>query len=120
MSTRSVGDLAERRVALFLEEQYGYKILHRNYACRLGEIDLIAEEAGVLCFIEVRSRTSSRYGEALETISATKRRRIALTARHYLVTRGHEERACRFDVVTVQNGREPVLLRDAFHLGEGE
>lgn len=117
MSTRSVGNVAEQRAAEMLERR-GYKILHRNYACRLGEVDLIAEDGDVLAFVEVRSRTSSRYGEAIETIDATKRRRIALTAHHYLVTRNLENRACRFDVVTVQGDAEPELLKDAFQLDE--
>src|SRR5207237_4940390 len=67
MNTRSAGGHAEARAAKFLEEKYGYKVLVKNFRSRLGEIDLIAEEAGVLVFIEVRSRTTSRYGEALET-----------------------------------------------------
>ena len=117
MSTRSDGNAAERQVADFLADR-GYTILERNYTCRLGEVDLIAEDRGVLCFVEVRSRTSSRYGEALETITATKRRRISLTAHHYLVTRRIEGRACRFDVVTLQSGGPPELLQDAFHLDE--
>ena len=118
MSTRSDGKLAERRAAKFLEEHYGYKILFMNYACRLGEIDLIAEEAGILCFIEVRSRTTSKYGEALETISGQKRRKIALTAHHFMVTKSYDNRACRFDVVTIQDRGEPQLLRDAFSIAE--
>ena len=118
MSTRSDGKIAERRAAQFLEEHFGYKILVMNYSCRLGEIDLIGEEAGVLCFIEVRTRTTSKYGEALETISGVKRRRIALTAHHFLVTKGMDNRACRFDVVTIQDRGDPQLLKDAFHIAE--
>ena len=115
MSTRSVGTAAERTAAQFLEQKFGYKIIARNYSSRFGEVDLIAEEAGVLCFIEVRMRTTSRYGEALETVSVEKRRRIARTARQFLVLHGMEDRACRFDMVTIQNRGEPELLRDAFY-----
>ena len=118
MSTRSDGTTAERLAAQHLEDHFGYKIITRNYRCRLGEVDIIAEEAGILCFIEVRSRTTSRYGEAIETINAAKRRRIALTAHHFLVTQGYEGKACRFDVVTMQDRGEPQLLKDAFHLSE--
>ena len=118
MSTRSDGQLAERRAEQWLEAEYGYRVIARNYRCRLGEVDLIAEEAGVLCFIEVRSRTTSRYGEAIETITAAKRRKISLTAHHFLVTKGLEARACRFDVVTIQDGGPPHLLRDAFMINE--
>ena len=117
-SRSAKGAQAERAAAQFLEEQFSYRILERNFRSRFGEVDLIAEEGDVLCFVEVRSRSTSRYGEALETIDHTKRRRIALTARHFLVTQGHENKPCRFDVVTVQEGGEPQLLRDAFHLDE--
>ena len=114
-STRSAGDRAERLAAQFLEEKFAFKILLRNYRSRFGEVDIIAEEAGVLCFVEVRMRTTSRYGEAIETISREKRRRIARTARNFLVLNNLENRACRFDIVTVQDGGSPVLLRDAFY-----
>ncbi len=116
MSTTTDGREAERRAAEHLE-RLGFTILERNYRCRLGEIDLVAEERDVLCFVEVRSRASTRYGEAIETITPAKRRRIALAAHHYLVTRRLEERACRFDVVTISSsGAEPELVRDAFDL----
>src|SRR5438093_6481577 len=97
--SRSVGDEAERRAAQFLQTQ-GYTILHRNYAGRAGEIDLIAEEQGVLCFIEVRARAHSRYGYPEETITAQKKRRITITARQYLAAHRMEDRECRFDVIT--------------------
>ena len=105
-------------MAEWLESQYGYRIIVRNYRSRFGEVDLIAEEAGVLCFIEVRSRTTSRYGTALETISYEKRRRIARTAHLYLIVNNLESKPCRFDVVTIQDDKPPHLLRDAFHVPE--
>ena len=117
-SRSAKGAQAERAAAQFLEEQFSYRILERNFRSRFGEVDLIAEEGDVLCFIEVRSRSTSRYGEAIETIGREKRRRIARSARQYLVTRNLEHRACRFDVVTLQSGQGPELLRDAFDLDE--
>lgn len=113
MDARSVGSDAERQAAAFLESQ-GYKILHRNYTCARGEIDLIAEDQGVLCFIEVRYRRRSRFGTPSETIGPEKRQRIILTARYFLLRHGLEERECRFDVVAIQEGSSPELLRDAF------
>lgn len=112
----AAGAAAERAAAVFLVEQHGYRIVDRNFRTRFGEIDLVAEDGDELCFVEVRSRSSSRYGLALETIGAEKRRRIALTARRYLVEKKLEHRACRFDVVTIQDGGRPELLRDAFEL----
>ena len=117
-SRSAKGAQAERAAAQFLEEQFSYRILERNFRSRFGEVDLIAEDGDVLCFVEVRSRTTSRYGEALETVNARKRRRIGLTARQFLVLNQLEHRACRFDVVTLQSGQPPELLRDAFDLDD--
>jgi putative endonuclease len=113
LSRRSVGNEAERRAAQHLQT-LGYRVVCRNYTCRMGELDLVCEERGVLCFVEVRMRSSARHGLALETISREKRRRIILAAEHYLATSGGEERACRFDVVTIDGDGAPALLRDAF------
>ena len=115
MSSRSVGNLAEERAAQFLQRQ-GYRVLERNFTCRVGEVDIVAEDGDVLCFVEVRSRATSRYGDAAESITALKRHRIALAARFYLMRRRIDERACRFDVVTIDGNAEPKLLRDAFDL----
>jgi len=112
--SRSVGQVAEQKAARFLEG-LGYRILHRNYTTRLGEIDIVAEDAGgVLTFVEVRHRRRTRYGVPEETITYEKKRRLWVTARHYLVTHGAEARECRFDVVTIVGDEEPRLQIDAF------
>ena len=53
------GAAAEQRAANFLSERR-VKILARNWRCRLGEIDLICEDAGTLVFVEVRSRSAQQ------------------------------------------------------------
>lgn len=111
--SRSVGIEAEQKAVRFLESQ-GYRIVERNYSCRLGEIDIIAEEVDVLCFVEVRSRKRSRYGYPQESITYEKKRRISLTARHFLLARKIEGRSCRFDVVSILGDEAPVLQRNAF------
>jgi putative endonuclease len=113
LTSRAAGDAAERRAAEFLVD-LGFTILQRNYTCRLGEIDLVCEQGSTLCFVEVRMRTQDRFGEAIETLTPAKLKRIALTARHYLMRHHLEQRECRFDVVTIQGGKDPVLTRDAF------
>jgi putative endonuclease len=75
----------------------GLRILARNWRCRLGEIDLVAEEAGTLVFAEVRLRRDARFGGAAESITAAKRARIVAAARLYLA--GHAAVPCRFDVL---------------------
>ncbi|MGZ5033276.1 MAG: YraN family protein [Usitatibacter sp.] len=110
---QAAGGEAEEEAARFLARQ-GLEIVRRNYRTRQGEIDLIARDGAVLVFVEVRLRTSERYGGALGSIHARKRRRIEAAARHFLM-RFEREPACRFDVVTL-DGREATWLRGAFEV----
>jgi putative endonuclease len=98
------GDGAEARAAVFLEER-GLKIIARNYRCRFGEIDLVAQTGPTLVFVEVRARTSDRFGGAAASITHAKRRKLLATARYYLRCHGAREVPCRFDVVLL-TGRE--------------
>ena len=101
-------------------QRYGVRILERQFRTRLGEIDLIALDGDVLCFIEVRSKSSARFGTAAESVTAHKQRRIIRVAQQYLQARPALQRlACRFDVVgvDVSDGSAPprlALIRDAF------
>lgn len=91
----------------------GLRLLERNWRCRLGEIDLIAEEAGTLVFAEVRMRSRSGFGGAAESITAAKRGRLLAAARLYLA--GRPEARCRFDVFLVEGEpRQVKWIRDAF------
>ena len=108
-STTTKGQRAEQLASSFLIQQ-GYRILERNYRCRGGEIDLVAQDGEVLCFVEVRSRRSSTYGNPLETIGGRKRGRLIHAARHYLAVRARSDREVRFDVVGIVY--EPALSID--------
>ncbi len=113
MSTTSTGGHAETLAAAELVRRR-YRIVTRNYRVKAGEIDIIAEDGQVLCFVEVRARNRLGHGSPEETISRTKRRRIAAAASAYLM-RYTREPLCRFDVVAV----EPTAIRvtkDAFRL----
>jgi putative endonuclease len=94
--TQASGELAEALSAGFLQAR-GLRLIARNYRCRLGEIDLILEDGPDLVFAEVRLRRNRNFGGAAESITAAKRQRILLAARHYLS--GRPERPCRFDVL---------------------
>ena len=91
----------------------GLRVLERNWRCRLGEIDLIAEEGSVLVFAEVRMRRGWSFGGAAESVTAAKRARILAAARLYLSRRPQVE--CRFDVFLVDGPAGDVKwIRDAF------
>jgi putative endonuclease len=91
------GAAAEALAADFLANR-GLTILHRNYRCRGGEIDLVARDGATLVFVEVRLRRNRAFGTAGESITAAKRRRLRFAALHYLSRLGREPK-CRFDAV---------------------
>jgi putative endonuclease len=92
----------------------GLRILARNWQCRHGEIDLVAEEGGTLVFVEVRLRRNARYGGAAESVTRAKRDRLLAAARLYLA--GRREVHCRFDVLLLDGAEQPRVewIRDAF------
>lgn len=91
----------------------GLRLIERNWRCRLGEIDLIAQEGAVLVFAEVRMRSGGGFGGAAESVTAAKRARLIAAARLYLA--GRPQSACRFDVFVVDGTPASVRwIRDAF------
>ena len=99
-------------------EGRGYRILERNFSCRSGELDVIAEQGGVLCFVEIKARGDRSFGSAIEALHAAKKRRIARAAAHYLA-RHPTEKPCRFDVLAMdlEDGEwRYTLVADAFSL----
>jgi len=85
----------------------------------LGEIDIIAEEKDVLCFIEVKARHSEEFGTPLEAIGLTKQKQVAKSAFCYLKENRALDHAARFDVVALLYKEDKPaidLIRDAFTL----
>ncbi len=115
--TRARGREAEDLAAAFLESR-GFTILARNHATRQGEVDLVAQEGDVLCFVEVRSRTSDAQGGPEETVSGAKARRVVAAATDWAARNGGLDRDIRFDVVavTLLDGAPPSVehFRGAF------
>ena len=89
----------------------GLKLVERNWRCRLGEIDLIAEEKGTLVFAEVRMRGPGNFGGAAESVTAAKRSRLIAAARLYLTRR--PEAICRFDVFLIDGPPRHVPPRSS-------
>jgi putative endonuclease len=112
MNPQRRGDEAEAQALAFLQ-RHGLVLIHRNYRCRFGEIDLIMRDGDTLVFTEVRQRTRADFGGAAESITARKRERLAATARHYLGRAGAMP-ACRFDALLIDGG-DVRWIRDAFY-----
>ena len=113
--TTEKGRAAEDRAVRYLLE-VGYEILERNARSGLGELDIVAAEAGDLVFVEVRSRRDDDCGAAEETVGHAKQRQLARAAEALLEERGWNPDSCRFDVLAI-NGDEIALYRDAFRPG---
>lgn len=113
MNKRKVGTVYETMAAEYLHN-LGYRIVERNFRCRMGEIDIIAEDKDYLCFIEVKFRSGTGCGSPLEAITRKKQHRIIRVAQYYMAGHGYTlDTLCRFDVVAIQKN-EITLLRDAF------
>jgi putative endonuclease len=94
-----VGDAMERLAEDYLR-RHRLQPVARNHRCRFGEIDLVMRDGATLVFVEVRYRSSDRFGTAAETVDRRKQRRLTAAASHYL--QGHPTvLPCRFDVVAV-------------------
>ncbi|MDS1029931.1 YraN family protein [Bacillota bacterium LX-D] len=117
VNTRVIGKLGEELAAKFLEE-HGYKILTKNFSCKLGEIDLIAQESGQVVFIEVKARSTISFGLPQEFVNYKKQSKIRQVALYYLMKYHSENFSCRFDVVAmvlVQGKAKKIeLIKNAF------
>ncbi|MEE1353615.1 MAG: YraN family protein [Acutalibacteraceae bacterium] len=94
----------------------GYTILERNFRCRFGEIDIIAEKGNYLCFEEVKTRGPRAIAAPAEWVTVEKQKKILRTAEIYLAGRGRRYRGrCqpRFDCIEVYADRDgnPVKIR---------
>ncbi|AEG60082.1 YraN family protein [Desulforamulus ruminis] len=100
---KALGNRGEEVAAGFLR-QLGWKIIERNYRCRMGELDMVAtDDQGVLVFVEVRTRSGSSHGLPEESVLLGKQKRLRMLAEYYLLL--HPEwrnKPCRFDVLAVQ------------------
>ena len=100
----------------------GYRILERNLRTSLGELDLVAEDAGVLVFVEVKARATAAFGGALLAVDRRKQAKLVRLAAQYLAQRHLSDKPCRFDVVLVQG--QPSAqgqiehLQNAFEVAE--
>ena len=93
------GAWGEECAAVYLR-RHGYRILARNYSCRFGEIDLIAEKDGVLLFVEVKLRTNLQYGVPREYVTVKKQEKLRAAALLYL-SECELDVPARFDVAEV-------------------
>lgn len=95
------GQVSEIRAEQFLIAK-GYRILDRNVRLSIGELDLVADDQGVVVFVEVKGRSTEAFGGALSAVDRRKQAKLSKLAAQYLAQRHWSDKLCRFDVVLVQ------------------
>ena len=96
----SIGCIGENLARAYLLKK-GYRILEQNYKVFFGEIDIIAEKNNCICFVEVKSRKSDKYGSPEEAITYHKQKKIIKVAQLYIKKKRIEDKYFRFDVITL-------------------
>ncbi len=113
-----LGKEGEAAALRFLKSK-GYRILQKNFKTRFAEIDIIAEDKKILCFIEVKTRQDISCGLPRESVTMTKQKKIAMGAAAYLQKANLSDPCMRFDVVEIfkQGNRHRCnLIRNAFQV----
>lgn len=107
-----LGRSAENRALAHLRDA-GLVLVARNFRTRHGEIDLIMRDRGMVVFVEVRQRSSARFGTAAESVTAAKRRRLHAAAGAWLAWHPAARGALtRFDLVAIDGDpRAPTALQ---------
>ena len=116
---KELGRIGEEAAAATLK-RCGLSILKRNYTCTRGEIDIVALDGQVICFVEVKTRRPDAMLPPERSVTTAKRRQVHRVARHYLRSHDLQDRTCRFDIASVicpeSGSGEPrvELFRNAF------
>lgn len=106
----TVGRRGEEKACEFLLDN-AFRIVEKNYRCRLGEVDIIGWDRDELVFVEVRARTSGSFASPEETVGTRKQQKLRRLAAHYLSWKFGREVNCRFDVVTLLFDGEGNVLK---------
>ncbi len=107
-SRKRLGDAGERLAAERLR-QAGYIVRAHNYRCQAGEVDIVAEEAGDIVFVEVKTRRGVSYGLPEEAVTPAKQRKLIAAAQTYLEAHGCAAASWRVDVVAIALTRAGML-----------
>lgn len=108
-SRRQLGQLGEEAASRYLE-QAGYRIVERNWRCRSGEIDIIAEHSERVVFVEVRTRKlGGGFGTAAESVDRRKQLQVRSVALVYMKQTGKQNERVRFDVIAVEVNPDGIV-----------
>lgn len=106
----NLGKQGEALAAAYLQKK-GFVIKEKNYRQKVGEIDIIAQEGNTLVFVEVKTRTTLRFGQPYEAITQQKQKQLRRVAEDYLSRNKKQDSIVRFDVVSIlmNSGKPPTI-----------
>lgn len=109
------GQHGEDQAAHYLQQQ-GYTILRQNYRYKRAEVDIIAQKGDLLVFVEVKTRTTDRYGYPEEAVNRRKEALLLSAAEEFILQQEWQGEA-RFDIISVTLASPPAIhhIQDAFH-----
>jgi putative endonuclease len=114
-----LGRWGEQEALRYLCSQ-GYRMIRQNYRCSFGEIDLIAQEAEIWCFIEVKTRRNHYFGFGYEALNGAKKEHLIQSAYNYLQEHQLIDVPFRFDLVSIdfdsKGDFQIKLIKNAFCL----
>ena len=116
MNNQELGKWGEGLAAQYLTAK-GYRIIEKNYSCKLGEVDLIVTGQDYLVIVEVKTRRNTNFGLPQAAVDFHKQLKLRRLATYYLAKQGMEGQQVRFDVISIfkQGEQEEVLhLENAF------
>lgn len=100
-TTKQVSGIKGEDLAVTFLHKKGYKIIHRNFRAKGGEIDIIAIDGDTLVFIEVKTRSTNEFGSPLEAITYRKMKSLIKTAQFYKISNPALPEAMRIDAVSI-------------------
>lgn len=110
IAKKVLGNIGEIKSCEYLQSA-GYLILEKNFRCAFGEIDIIARREDVICFVEVKTRASSSYGEPQESVNPPKTARIRNIASYYLGLKNLNSFEVSFDVISIKASGKKLHLQ---------
>ena len=110
---QKLGKKGEQIAVQFLKSK-GLSICEVNFRCSAGEIDIIALDADIVVFVEVKTRSSEDFGLPEEAVNYLKQKKLIQLAMYYLQKEHSQDRRCRFDVVSIIMKNDKVKKIDHF------
>ncbi len=96
-----LGREGEEIAAKYLQN-LGFKIIDRNFRGRNTELDIVAVHKNTLVFIEVKTRTTDKFGTPFEQIAYWKLKSLIKAAQFYKLTHKNLPELMRIDAISVQ------------------